>query len=80
MQRRPYYIHQAGAFQRDSPNTNVPFFSPSLARHCAGNSCTFASWGTQAHVATMYTSPVMYINRYTNCGNGVIEHTQMIHK
>jgi len=39
----------------------------------------FASWGTQAHVATQFTSPIMYVNKYTNCGDGVIEHTQMIH-
>eukprot|EP00584_Thalassiosira_punctigera_P005954 CAMPEP_0172540772 /NCGR_PEP_ID=MMETSP1067-20121228/11704_1 /TAXON_ID=265564 ORGANISM="Thalassiosira punctigera, Strain Tpunct2005C2" /NCGR_SAMPLE_ID=MMETSP1067 /ASSEMBLY_ACC=CAM_ASM_000444 /LENGTH=776 /DNA_ID=CAMNT_0013326685 /DNA_START=99 /DNA_END=2425 /DNA_ORIENTATION=+ len=77
---RPYYIHQAGAYQVDSPfMDNEPFFSPSLARHCSGNSCLFASWGTNAHVPTPFTSPIMYINKYTNCGDGVIEHTQMIH-
>lgn len=39
----------------------------------------FASWGTQAHTPTPFTSPIIYINRYTNCGDGVIEHTQMIY-
>lgn len=73
------YMHQAGAYQLDPPYTNTPFFSPILAKHCSQNSCTFASWGTQAWVATQYTSPVIYINRYTNCNNGIIEHTQMIH-
>jgi hypothetical protein len=77
---KKYYIHQAGAYQYDGSNTNTPFFSPSLAKHCYKNSCTFASWGTQAHVVTTFTSPIIYINRYTNCNNGVIEHTQMIHK
>ena len=77
----PYYIHQAGAYQKDrSRMDDAPFYSPSLARHCADNSCTFASWGTQAHVPTPFTSPIIYINKYTNCDNGVIEHTQMIHK
>lgn len=79
-QCKPYFIHQAGAYQRDSPDTDVPFFSPSLAKHCSGNSCIFASWGTQAHVPTPFTSPIIYINKYINCDNGIIEHTQMIHK
>ena len=39
----------------------------------------FASWGQQAHVETPFTSPIMFINMYANCGNGKIEHTQMIH-
>ena len=43
-------------------------------------SSQFASWGSQAHVPTPYTSPVIFLNKYANCGNGVIEHTQMIHK
>ena len=77
---KKYYIHQAGAYQLDAPHTDTPFFSPSLAKHCSGNSCTFASWGTQAHVVTTFTSPIIYINRYTNCNDGIIEHTQMIHK
>jgi hypothetical protein len=77
---KKYFIHQAGAYQRDAPHTNTPFFSPSLAKHCRGNTCTFASWGTQAHVVTPFTSPAIYINRYTNCNDGIIEHTKSIHK
>jgi len=68
-----YFIHQAGAYQQDSPYTDSPFYSSSLARHCSGNTCTFATWGTQAHVATAFTSPIIYINRYTNCDNGISE-------
>ncbi len=79
-QCKKYFIHQAGAYQRDGAYTTVPFHSPSLARHCSGNSCIFASWGTSAHVATPFTSPIIYIHKYTNCNNGIIEHTQMIHK
>jgi hypothetical protein len=75
----PYYIHQAGAYQRDAPDTVTPFYSPSLAKHCEGNTCMFASWGTQAHVATPFTSPIIYVNKYVNCDGGIIEHTQMIH-
>ena len=75
------FIHQAGAYSRDVGYTDVqPFFSPSLASYCVGHACYFASWGQQAHVETPFTSTIMYINKYTNCGNGQIEHTQMIHK
>ena len=71
------FVHQAGAYQRDAPYTDTPFYSPSLAKFCSGNSCIFASWGTQAHVETPFTSSIMNINKYTNCGSGVIEHVQM---
>ena len=83
---KPYYIHQAGAYQEDPSYTDTPFFSPSLAKHCSGNSCTFASWGTHAHVGaspnqgTPFTSPIILISKYTNCGDGIIEYTQVIHK
>jgi hypothetical protein len=77
---KKYYIHTAGSYQRDGLYTKIPFYSPSLAKHCNGNTCTFASWGLHAHVVTPFTSPALYINRYTNCNNGIIEHTQMIHK
>ena len=73
------FVHQAGAYQRDAPYTDTPFYSPSLAKFCSGNSCIFASWGTQAHVETPFTSSIMNINKYTNCGSGVIEHVQMMH-
>jgi len=73
------FVHGAGTYQRDDPYTNVPFYSQSLAKHCAGDSCTFAAWGQQAHLATIFTSSVMTFNKYTNCGNGIIEHTEMVH-
>lgn len=77
---KKYYIHEAGAYQRDGDYTGTnPWFSPTLASYCSGDSCYFASWGTQAHVKSPFTSPVMFINKYTNCLNGVIEHTQMVH-
>ena len=78
------YMRQAG---------QEPFYSPNLARHCEDNWCAFASWGTHAHVqnkwfgnpatesiGTPFTSPVMYITKFSNCGDGVIEVTQLIHK
>ena len=79
---RPYFIHQAGTYQRDPEYTGSPqlagdpFFSPNLAKYCKGNTCTFASWGQQAHVPTEYASKLLYVNRYRNCGNGTLEVTQ----
>jgi hypothetical protein len=75
-----YYIHGAGTYQGDTPYTDVPFYSQSLAKTCEGNYCIFASWAQQAHLTTPYTSPIISFNKYTNCGNGIIEHTQMIYK
>jgi hypothetical protein len=79
---KKYYIHQAGAYQKDGNYTKyVPFFSPHIVEgRCMHNHCTFASWGTSAQVATPFTSPILYINKYVNCDNGIIEHTQMMHK
>jgi hypothetical protein len=75
------FVHQAGAYARDGAYTNAtPAFSPNMAKYCSGNYCAFASWGTQALVPNNYTSPILYVNRYANCGNGTIEHTLMIHK
>ena len=82
----PHFVHGAGAYKddatyMDSPQyTEDPFFSPLLAHHCEGNTCTFASWGTHAHVPTPFISPIIYINRYRNCEGGTLEHTQIIHK
>ena len=75
-----YFIHGAGTYQEDSPYTDVPFYSQSLAKTCKDNYCIFASYAQQAHVPTLFTSPIISFNKYTNCGNGVIEHTQMIYK
>ena len=55
-----FFIHQAGAYQRDGNYTSAaPFYSPSLAKYCKDNYCIFASWGTQAHVPNTFTSPIM---------------------
>jgi hypothetical protein len=50
----PYYIHEAGTYQRDTgynetmgiPLTEIPFYSPSLGKHCDDESgeCSFMSW------------------------------------
>ena len=41
-----YFIHEAGTYQRDSPYTDVPFYSPTLGSYCedADGECGFASW------------------------------------
>jgi len=76
-----YYIHGAGTVQEDGTYTTIPFYSQSLAKHCAGATCTFAAWAQQAHLETnIFTSPIITLNRFTNCGNGIIEHTEMLYK
>lgn len=40
-----------------------PYFSPNIASHCAYQHCSFASWGTQAHVPTPFTSGALYMNK-----------------
>ena len=74
----PFFIHQAGIYTKDSPYTDQSFFSPNVARHCVNNTCSFISWGQQAHVPTEYPSPALILNRYTNCGNGIIMYTHAI--
>ena len=75
-----YYIHQAGVYSHDTNYTkNNPFYSPHLAKHCYQNHCEFASWGQQAHLMTKYKSHLLYFNRYTDCGNGIMEYTSVIH-
>ncbi len=76
-----YYIHGAGTYQDDVDYTSTtPFYSQSLAKHCDGATCTFAAWAQQAHLTTIFTSPIITLNRFTNCGDGIIEHTEMIYK
>lgn len=77
----PYFIHQAGTYQREDTLKEKPFYSPNVARHCSKEkrTCTFASWGQQAHVPTEFTSPMMYYTRYTDCGEGVMELTWMMY-
>jgi hypothetical protein len=60
--------------------TKKPFYSPSVAAHCskATRTCAFANWGQHAHVATEFTSPMIYFTRYQDCGDGVVEVTWMM--
>ncbi len=57
-QCKKYYIHQAGAYQKDGNYTSLPFYSPALSRHCERNFCMFATWGTHAQVPVPFTSPM----------------------
>ena len=41
----PYFIHQAGIYQNEPVLDENPFFSPTVAKHCAGRECRIASWG-----------------------------------
>jgi len=77
----PYFIHQAGTYQREAVLREKPFYSPNVASHCSkeDRSCSFVSWGQQAHVPTEYTSPMLYYTRYQDCGNGVVEATWMMY-
>lgn len=77
---KPYFIHQAGIYQRDGDHLDERnWFSPSLGRYCSGNACYFVAWGQHAHVPTNFTSSCLYLNRYVDCGNGTLEMTAMIH-
>ena len=76
---KSYFIHQAGTYQRDSTTIADPFYSPSIAKHCAGNTCYFASWGQHAHVPTPFHSRLLYYTRYADCGDGVLEVTYAMH-
>jgi len=73
--KHPFFIHQAGDYQSDPLLLNTPFFSPNLGKYCEGTTCTFVSWGQQAHVPTSFSSNILYYTRYKDCGNGVLETT-----
>eukprot|EP00586_Coscinodiscus_wailesii_P003225 CAMPEP_0172489832 /NCGR_PEP_ID=MMETSP1066-20121228/20062_1 /TAXON_ID=671091 /ORGANISM="Coscinodiscus wailesii, Strain CCMP2513" /LENGTH=1635 /DNA_ID=CAMNT_0013257969 /DNA_START=104 /DNA_END=5012 /DNA_ORIENTATION=+ len=77
-----YFMHQAGVYQKDAPYTDEPFFfSPSLAHWCdvERRECRFASWGQHAWTPTKYVSKAIYVNRYRDCGDGVMEFTSVVH-
>jgi hypothetical protein len=84
----PYFIHQAGVYQKDTDFTETatslvdkPFYSPSMGDYCRDSigECAFVSWGQQAHVPTTHESGMLYLDRYKDCGEGVVEHTRLLH-
>lgn len=50
-----------------------PFYSPNVGVHCSDGECAAVSWGTHAHVPTNFTSRTLYITRFRDCGDGVVE-------
>jgi hypothetical protein len=50
-----------------------------VALDCAGNYCSAANWGQQAHVPTAFDSPLLYYTRYCDAGDGVIQVDLGIH-
>ena len=42
----PYFIHEAGVYQKDGDYTSKPFYSPTLGSYCNDEEgeCGFASW------------------------------------
>jgi hypothetical protein len=74
-------IYQAGVYQNTAILESKPFYSPSIAKHCSANSrqCSFATWGQQANVPSADTSSTIYYTQYTDCGNGVLEVTNVLH-
>jgi len=77
-----YFIHQAGPYQHDSPRTDMPFaFSPSVAHYCSETlrECRFASWGTVNPTPTKYRTKGLFVTRYRDCGDGVLEVTAVVH-
>jgi hypothetical protein len=73
----PYFIHQAGTYAKG--NRSTPFYSPNVGHYCDQSHCSTASWGQHAHLPTRYKSSALYLNRYTDCGDGVVELTSVIH-
>jgi len=78
----PWFIHQAGVYQKEDQTSEKPYWSsPSIAKWCSASlrECRFAGWGQQAHVPTKYTSRALYFNRYRDCGDGIMQFTSLVH-
>lgn len=80
-------ISDSGSMLADTSETgginlrDIPFYSPNLAKYCheEDGECAFASWGQQSKVPTGYESGIVYMSRYKDCGNGVLEYTTLRH-
>lgn len=78
----PWFIHQAGVYQKEDQTAEKPYWSsPSIAKWCSVDQreCRFAGWGQQAHVPTKYSSRALYFNRYRDCGDGIMQFTSLVH-
>jgi hypothetical protein len=73
-----YFIHQAGVYLK-TPSQTTPFYSPLVASRFneEEQSYTVVNWGQQAHtednLKAGFTSDILYYNKYTNKGRGVIQ-------
>nr|WP_161792102.1 T9SS type A sorting domain-containing protein [Pedobacter glucosidilyticus] len=73
-----YFIHQAGVYLK-TPRQTTPFYSPLVASRFneEEQSYTVVNWGQQAHtednLRAGFTSDILYYNKYTNRGRGVIQ-------
>ena len=72
-----WFIPQAGTYAWG--NRTMPFFSPNVAKYFEGSQCSSASWGLPSKLPTKFWSSAIYLNWYTDCGNGVVELTSAIH-
>lgn len=79
--QQSYFIHQAGAYfdQSKTPSLKSPWYSPTAGTYCSGNSCSIVSWSQQAWIPTTFNSSKLAFSRYTNCGDGVLEHVFAVH-
>jgi hypothetical protein len=74
MNDSPFWSSNAG------PNMDAFGASPSAAVDCSKNSCRMLSWGQPFRTdESQDGSSALFYTRYTHCGNGVLEVTNMVH-
>jgi len=76
-----YFIHQAGPGQ-NGPELQMPYaFSPTVAHFCSeiDRECRFASWGMVNPTPTKYRTKALFMTRYRDCGDGILEITALVH-
>jgi len=76
-----YFIHQAGPGQ-NGPELQMPYaFSPTVAHFCSeiDRECRFASWGMVNPTPTKYRTKALFMTRYRDCGNGILEITALVY-
>ena len=58
-----YFIHEAGAYQRDGNYTEKPFYSPTIGSYCNNDEgeCGFASWVRNTKTMTSKSVSFLWI-------------------
>ena len=69
-----YFIHGAGAYLLDDEFSET-FYNPLLASYYEDGELNVMNWGTQAHIANIHKSGILYATRYKHIGEGVLEVT-----